>query len=663
VTDPATDGSEPIWLPDPARAEATQLRAFMREASGVAGVEFEDFDALHRWSIAEPGAFWSLVWDACRIIGDRGSPEDRPIVTGKRMMDARFFPEARLNFAENLLWRSDDAPALVFRNERGTRRELSFATLRREVARLQRALRDEGIGVGDRVAGYLPNLPETIIAMLATASLGATWSSCSPDFGSAGVIDRFEQIEPSVLFATDGYTYGGKHFDCLPRLPEILAAVPSIRHCVVVPYTDEAPALDSNPKLSAWSDFVGAAAAEDPSFTRVPFDQPLYIVFSSGTTGKPKCIVHGVGGSLLQHAKEHRLHVDLSGEDHLFYFTTCGWMMWNWLVSGLATGARLILYDGSPAHPDGHTLFELAERERVTVFGTSAKFIDALAKEGMRPAEHADLSSLRTLLSTGSPLAPEGFDYIQQHIGRDIQIASISGGTDILSCFVLGNPISPVYRGEIQGPGLGMQVEVFDDAGKRVVEETGELVCTAPFPSMPVGFWRDDDEVRYHTAYFERFESAGRDVWCHGDFTQETAHGGYVIFGRSDAVLNPGGVRIGTAEIYRQVEAIPEVVEGLAIGQAWQDDVRVVLFVRLRDGAVLDDALTQRIRQRIQSNTTPRHVPARVVQVADIPRTRSGKITELAVREVVHGRPVKNIEALANPEALEHFRNRVELAE
>ncbi len=646
---------ETLWRPSPDQVGQSLMNTFMKKASESAGRDLSDYAALHRWSVEEREAFWSLVWSSCGVIGKRGG--ERVLLERDRMPGACWFPDARLNFAENLLWRRDQSPAIVFRNERGLRREISFADLARRVAGLAAALEAAGIGPGDRVAGYLPNMPEAIIAMLATASRGATWSSCSPDFGPAGVIDRFGQIEPKLLFCADGYFYGGKTIDSLARIPEILAAIPSISRCVVVPYVDSKPAIGSIECAVLLDDFVAADTPSDIRFEQLPFDHPLYIVFSSGTTGKPKCIVHGAGGTLLQHLKEHRLHVDLRPEDHLFYFTTCGWMMWNWLVSGLASGARLILYDGSPFHPDGYRLFGIAEQESISVFGTSAKFIDALAKADLEPGSRCDLSSLRALLSTGSPLAPEGFDFVYQKIKRDLQLASISGGTDILSCFVLGNPTAPVRRGQIQCAGLGMKVEIFDETGTAIRGEQGELVCSAPFPSMPVGFWRDPDGARYRAAYFERFPG----VWCHGDFTLETEHGGFVIYGRSDAVLNPGGVRIGTAEIYRQVESLDEVAEGLAIGQEWQGDVRVVLFVKLCEGLELDDALTERIRRTIRANTTPRHVPARVVQVADIPRTRSGKITELAVRDVVHGRRIKNLEALANPDALEHFRERVEL--
>jgi acetoacetyl-CoA synthetase len=649
----------PLWKPTPeavARTQMTALTARLAERSGRDVSDLADYAALHALSTKELALFWTTVWDETGVIAEtRG---ERALIREEAMPGAQFFPDARLNFAENLLRRRDDAEALVACSERGDRVSLTWAELHDRVARCARALRDAGIGVGDRVAGDLPNRSEAVIAMLATASIGAIWSSCSPDFGNEGVVDRFGQIAPRVLFVCAAYPYAGKTHSLLGRLPDLLARIPSIERCVVVPDAAQPPALDGLRDAITWDDFLGEGPGGEIEFERLPFAHPLYVMFSSGTTGQPKCIVHSAGGSLLQHLKEHRFHVDLREGERFFYFTTCGWMMWNWLVSGLASGATLVLFDGSPTHPRADVLFELAERERIAVFGTSAKFIDACAKAGLEPARDFDLSRIRTILSTGSPLAPEGFDYVYAHVAPHAQLASISGGTDILSCFVGGNPNAPVHRGEIQCAGLGMQAEVWDDEGRRVIEEQGELVCTRPFPSMPVGFWNDDDGARYRAAYFERFPG----VWCHGDFTLETRRGGFVITGRSDAVLNPGGVRIGTAEIYRQAEAIDEVVEGLAIGQQWDGDVRVVLFVRLREGLTLDDGLEQRIRGAIRQGASPRHVPARIVQVHDIPRTRSGKITELAVRDVVHGRSVKNVEALANPEALDQFRDRPELA-
>jgi acetoacetyl-CoA synthetase len=564
----------------------------------------------------------------------------------------------RLNFAEHLLRRRDDGAALVSWNEHGAQQRLSFAELARRVAQCAAALRAQGVGVGDRVVGWMPNLPETVIVMLAAASIGAVWSSCSPDFGTKGVLDRFGQIAPKVLIAADGYWYAGKRIDCMPRLREIVGAIPSLEAVWVVPYASASTDLGDLPHATSWPDVLDAFVAHDtPRFTRLPFDHPLYILYSSGTTGLPKCMVHGAGGTLLQHWKELALHTDLRERDVLFYFTTCGWMMWNWLVSGLAVGATVVLYDGAPLAPDPTVLWRMASTERVSVFGTSAKYLAMCEKEGLVPRELADLSALRAVLSTGSPLASHSYDYAQRAIGERVRLSSISGGTDIVSCFALGDPTGAVYRGELQMRGLGMAVDVYDDSGRPVREAPGELVCTRPFPSMPVAFWNDPTGALYRAAYFEQISG----VWRHGDWAEITAHDGLVIHGRSDATLNPGGVRIGTAEIYRQVEQIPEVVESLVveqtIGEAAGTDSRVVLFVRLRDGVALTDTLQAAIRTRIREHTSPHHVPRVIVAVSDIPRTISGKITELAVREVIHGRPVKNVDALANPAALDLFRD------
>ena len=651
---------QPLWQPSPERIADANLTAFARHARERWGVAARDHVELYQWSVTEPAQFWQSVWSFCGVIGDAGNGP--ALVDGHRMPGARWFPTARLNYAENLLRRRDRSPAIVFWGEDRLKSEVTCAELYSEVSRLAQVLRELGVKPGERVAGYMPNIPGTVIAMLATASLGAVWSSCSPDFGVQGVLDRFGQITPRVLFAVDGYFYNGKTIDLLPRLAEIAGQLSSAEKIIVVPYTQPRPRLSGIPRAVNVHDLMAPHRPREIAFERFAFDHPLYILYSSGTTGVPKCIVHGAGGTLLQHLKEHQLHADLKPGARLFYFTTCGWMMWNWLASALASRATLVLYDGSPLIAGGRILFDYADAARVTVFGTSAKYIDSVAKAGLRPRQSHRLGNLKALLSTGSPLVPEGFDYVYREVKRDLHLASISGGTDIISCFVLGNPTAPVWRGEIQGPGLGMKVEVFDDSGKPVRRQKGELVCTAPFPSMPVAFWNDPDGAKYRAAYFEKYPG----VWCHGDYIEQTANGGYVIYGRSDAVLNPGGVRIGTAEIYRQVESLEEVVESLVIGQDWPpdrpSDVRIVLFVRLRDGLRLDEALAEKIRRTVRANATPRHVPAKIVQVPDIPRTRSGKIVELAVRNVVHGRPVKNLEALANPEALAHYKDRAELS-
>ena len=650
--------AEMLWQPSPERiagANVTRFAALVHERHGV---DTGDYAALHRWSIENRAAFWSAVWEYGAVIGERG--EGPVLVDGDRMPGAKWFPGARLNFAENLLRRRDDAPGIVFRGEDRVRRSLSFRELHDAVSVLAQALRAAGVAKGDRVAGYLPNMPEAVVAMLATASIGAIWSSASPDFGVQGVVDRFGQIAPKVLFSADGYFYGGKRHDSIGRLAPIAERIPSIERIVVVPYTsDTTSAADLAPveKAVTLDEFTAGRIPADIVFERTPFDHPLYVMYSSGTTGAPKCIVHGAGGTLLQHIKELALHSDVKRGERLLYFTTCGWMMWNWQVSALACEATLALYDGSPFHPDGNALFDYVAEEGIETFGTSAKYIDAVKKAGLAPAKTHDLSKLRAILSTGSPLVPESFDFVYESIKRDLCLSSISGGTDIVSCFVLGNPAAPVYRGEIQCLGLGLDVHAFDEDGRSVVGEKGELVCARAFPSMPVGFWNDPGGRKYHDAYFARFDG----IWCHGDYVEVTERGGVIIHGRSDAVLNPGGVRIGTAEIYRQVEQLEDVVEALAIGQQWEGDVRIVLFVILREGVTLDGALESKIRSRIRANATPRHVPARIVQVTDIPRTRSGKITELAVRDVVHGRAVKNKEALANPQALEQFAGRPEL--
>ncbi len=653
-----------LWEAGTERRAAANLTRFIAQAGrrhgpGIApGVApaIDDYPALYDWSIRDPAAFWRLVWDFCGVLGEPGEGPwlDNPAA----MPGARWFPRARLNFAENLLRFDDDELAIIARCERDLDSETryTYRDLRRLVAQAAAALSATGVAPGDRVAGYLPNIPETIIAMLAATSLGAIWTSCSPDFGTDGVCDRFGQIEPKVLFIAGAYCYAGKRYSYLNRVREVLRRIPAIEKVVVIPYLADELALDDLGKAVAWNDFLPA----DPpplTFTRLPFDHPLYILYSSGTTGAPKCIVHGAGGTLLQHLKELILHTDIKRDDRLFYFTTCGWMMWNWLASGLATGATVVLYDGSPFFPRARRLFDFADEVGISVFGTSAKSIAAWQKAGVEPKVTHRLDRLRTILSTGSPLLPEQFDYVYEKVKSDVCLSSISGGTDIVSCFALGNPLLPVRRGELQCRGLGMKVEIRDDDGRVVTGQCGELTCALPFPSMPVGFWNDPGGEKYRAAYFERFPG----IWAQGDFAELTPSGGVIIYGRSDATLNPGGVRIGTAEIYRQVEAIDEVTDSVCVGQDIDGDQRVILFVRLRDGLTLDETLIDTIRRRIRANTTPRHVPALILQIADIPRTLSGKVSELAVRDVIHGRTVRNVHSLANPEALDLFRDRPEL--
>ena len=619
------------------------------------GRSFETPHALYHWTIEEPELFWDSVWSFCGIVASK--KHDRVLGNAGQMPGAQWFEGAALNFAENLLRYRDTHPAIIFCGEDQVRRMLTHEELFAQVAWVQRFLLSAGIRAGDRVAGFMPNIPETVIAMLAAASIGAIWTSCSPDFGPAAVVDRFGQTAPRVLFCADGYFFKGNRLDCLEKTAQIVRQIPSIEKVVIVPYAGGREGL--LPQATHFPDLIGSGAAPALQFAQLPFAHPLYIVYSSGTTGVPKCLVHGAGGTLLEHMKEHSLHVDLQRDDRLFYQTTCGWMMWNWLVSGLTSGATILLYDGSPLLEGGRILFDIADREEITIFGTNAKFISTLSKEGLCPRTTHRLSKLKTILSTGSPLAPESFDYVYSDNKEDVQLASISGGTDIIGCFALGCPALPVRRGELQIRSFGLKVEVFDETGRSVSLQKGDLVCTAPFPSMPVCFWNDPEGSRYLGAYFRRFPG----VWHHGDYVALTESEGMIFFGRSDAVLNPGGIRIGSAEIYRIVEQLPELVESLVVGQDWQGDVRVVLFVRLREGLALDDALRDRIRREIRANASPFHVPAKILQVSDIPRTCSGKIVELAVRDLINGKAVHNAEALANPAALDLYRDIPELRE
>lgn len=640
-----------VWTPT--HIEKTNLWRFMRELESRYQQTFADYPALHAWSIKEPALFWQAL---CDYFGIRFDNHSAPVLEhANDMINARWFPGRMLNIVHYFLARKDDHPALISIDERGNRRVLSYKALRNQVAQCAEGLKQAGIKAHDRVAAIMPNVDYTIIAMLATASLGAIWSSCSPDFGAEAIVDRLGQVEPTLLFVTDGHPYHGKIHPAFDKIKYIQTRLPSVKQLVLCPVIHDNNAL-TLPNTVAWEAFLKPASTLNIEAT-FPFDHPLYILFSSGTTGKPKCIIHGAGGTLLQHLKELGLHTDIKPTDNLCFYTTCGWMMWNWMVSTLALGATLTLYEGSPTFPDAETLFRLIDNENVTVFGTSAKFISTIEKEGVIPNRHHSLPHLRTILSTGSPLLPAHYDFVYQHIKKDVQLSSISGGTDIVSCFALGNPLLPVYRGELQCLGLGMNVDVFDEAGHSIRGVRGELVCKTPFPSMPIGFWHDDHKLKYHQAYFERFPN----VWTHGDFAELTTHGGLIIHGRSDTVLNPGGVRIGTAEIYRQLAALPEIVDSVVIGQDWQDDVRIVLFVKLRDNLALTDALETTIRQTLRNHASPRHVPAKILDVPDIPRTINGKIVEIAVRDAVHGRPINNLASIINPDALAFFKNRAEL--
>jgi acetoacetyl-CoA synthetase len=649
--------TEALWTPSAERITATRMDAFRHFVNERHDLLLSDYAALHHWSVEQREQFWQAIVDGFGI--QFHTPASSVLVEGPQMPDAQWFPGATLNFAEHLLRRRDEHPAVIAITEDRQRTELSYLELAEHVAGLQQSLRNAGVGVGDRVAACMPNTWQTLVAMLATTSLGAIWSCSSPDFGTQGVIDRFGQIEPKVLVTCAGYRYAGKFIDQTAKVNEILERLPSLQELIIVPFAraDASVADFETPaSVTLWDDFYSAGG--EPFFVPVPFAHPLYILYSSGTTGVPKCIIHSTGGVLLQHVKELGLHSDLGRDDRLFYYTTCGWMMWNWLVSGLALGATVVLYDGSPFFPRSQRLMDMIDAEKISIFGTSAKYLGELEKHEIKPRLNHHFDSLKTILSTGSPLSAHSYEYVYREIKSELCLSSISGGTDIVSCFVVGNPVLPVYRGEMQSKGLGMAVEIWNDEGQPVVGEKGELVCTRHFPAMPIGLWNDPEQKRYKAAYFSQFPG----VWTQGDYAEQTAHGSLIIHGRSDSVLNPGGVRIGTAEIYRQVQKVSQVMESVVIGQDWKDDVRVVLFVRLHDNLALTKELEQQIREVIRDNTTPRHIPAKIVAVTDIPRTISGKIVELAVRNVVHGWPVKNTDALANPEALEQFRDREELS-
>ena len=639
-----------VWTPSQDQILNSNLKKFTEFVEENTGKHFKSYDELHHFSISNP-EFWRFIIEFCKVEGEWNGP----IYEGEKIFSAKWFPQSKLNFAENMLKNRSDDEALIFRCEDRISETLSFAELYNQVSKTAQHLKELGVTKGDRVAGFLPNFAGSIVAMLATASVGAIWSSCSPDFGEQGVIDRFGQIEPKVLFCVDGYFYNGKTHNCLDKIKSFTARLPSLKQVVIFDYASLSNIVINN--SISYQEILENYEAIEIGFERVGFDHPLYIMYSSGTTGVPKCIVHGHGGTLVQHLKEHQLQTNISSGDRVFYFTTCSWMMWNWLVSALGTGATIMLYDGSPTYPDNTVLWQFADEEEFSHFGTSAKYIETLMKDDVNPSAIFKLSNLKVICSTGSPLSAECYDYIYNNVGY-VHLASISGGTDIVSCFVLGVPNIPVRRGEIQGAGLGMAVEIWDDSGRVNRGERGELVCTKPFPSRPVKFWNDIDGRKYHAAYFDRFEG----VWAHGDFAEQTPDGGYIIYGRSDATLNPGGVRIGTAEIYRQVDRVKEVLESIVIGQIWESDTRIVLFVKLREGINLTETLADTIKKLIKNNCTSRHVPSKILQVEDIPRTKSGKIVEIPVRDIVHGREVKNKEALANPEALDYFRDRPELA-
>ena len=641
-----------LWSPSRKIKEESNLNQFIKnfvdEFKNQSDVKYEE---LWKWSIEKPEKFWDSIWDYSNVLGEKG---DILLKDKDKMPGARFFPNAKLNYTENVLKNKNEPLAIISEREDGLKSKISTLELKDKVLKLAGWLKENGISKGDRVCAYMPNCPETIITMLATASLGAVFSSCSTDFGVAGVLDRFQQIEPKILVTVDGYLYNGKAIERHEEVNQIVQGLNTLQNVLILKYLNE-----NHLKYSfSYQDFDSVYRSKPlENFTKVNFNDPLYIVFSSGTTGAPKCIVHGVGGVLLQHAKEHKLHANIHKGDRVFYFSTCGWMMWNWLLGALFSEATIILYEGSPFYGGPNKLWDLAEKEKINLFGTSAKYIDAVRKSGYKPNKHNQLKFLKCLCSTGSPLSPESFDFINKFISPEMQIGSISGGTDILSCFVLNNPLDEVISGEIQCRGLGMAVDVFDEEGNSVTDTPGELVCTKPFPSMPIMFWNDPDGKKYQEAYFDYYPN----VWRHGDWTKLTKRGTLVIFGRSDATLNPGGVRIGTAEIYKVVESFEEILESIVIGQEWEDDIRIVLFVKLREKASLDEKLKTEIKNKLRQLVSPRHVPAKIISVADIPRTRSGKITELAVRDVIHGKKIKNIEALSNPEALDLFKDLSEL--
>ncbi len=646
--------SKLLWEPTEENVKNANMTRFMEFVNQRHGKDFDNYEDLHNWSIKNIPEFWGDMWEFGEIVHSQGF--DRVVDDLDKMPGSTWFPGARMNFAENLLRFRDDRPAIIFKGEARIDRTITYSQLFDQVARLAKALRDMGIKEGDRVAGFMPNMPESIIAMLATTSIGAIWSSCSPDFGIKGVLDRFGQIQPRVLFTADGYLYKDREFDSIERISQIISQLPSVEKIVVVPYTRQDPDISQLPNAIMLEDFTSHESGLDIVFEQLPFDHPVYIMYSSGTTGVPKCIVHGAGGTLIQHLKELILHTNLTRDDKIFYYTTCGWMMWNWLVSSLAVGATILLYDGNPFYPDAYSLFNFAKEKEMTVFGTSAKYIASIEGAGVKLGEE-DIPTVRAILSTGSPLSIENFEYIYRDVKKDIVLSSIAGGTDIISCFALGNPILPVYAGELQCSGLGMGVAAYDDDGNPIVEKQGELVCTRPFPSMPIYFWNDPEDRKYREAYFETYPN----VWHHGDYIVVTSRGGVIMYGRSDATLNPGGVRIGTAEIYRVVENIPEIEDSMVVGQDWDNDVRVILFLKMKEGQEMTEELVNMVRKTIRSSTTPRHVPAKVIQIADIPYTINGKKVELAVRKAIHGQEVKNKDALGNPDAVDLYRDLEEL--